>query len=61
MTWSVFNFHTRAVEIDTAGTYSHDGVHRIAAGAPLHVAETREEAEAWRADAAHSLKGNIRG
>jgi hypothetical protein len=48
MTWAVHNLATPAIEIDAAGTYSHDGVSRIAAGAPLHVAETREEAEAWR-------------
>ena len=61
MGWAVHNVHSPAVEIDAAGTYSHDGIARIAAGAPLHTASTREEAEAWRAEAAHSLKGNIRG
>jgi len=59
--WAVHNLASPAVMIESDGTYSHDGVARISAGAPLHVAATREDAEAWRADATHSLKGNIRG
>ena len=46
--WAVHNLASPAVQIDAAGTYSHDGTTRIAAGEPLHVAETREDAEAWR-------------
>lgn len=48
MVWAIHNLHAPAIEIDAAGTYSHDGIARIAAGAPLHTAGTREEAEDWR-------------
>lgn len=47
-TWAVHSWYSPAIEIDGAGTYTHDGVARILAGSPLHVADTREEAEAWR-------------
>jgi hypothetical protein len=50
--WAVHNIHTPCIQIDDAGTYSHDGVFRIALGAPLHVAETKAEAEEWRLEAA---------
>lgn len=55
--WVVHNLHTPAIEIDAGGTYSHDGIARIAAGAPLHTAETREEAEAWRERRKAALMG----
>lgn len=49
MTWAVHNLAAPAVETDAAGTYTLNGKDRIKLGAPLHTAETREEAEEWRA------------
>jgi hypothetical protein len=54
--WGVYNLHTRSIEIDDAGTYSHDGVFRIAAGTPLHIAETKAEAEEWRLEAVRKME-----
>ncbi len=57
--WAVHNIHTNPIEIDDAGTYSHDGVFRIAAGSPLHIAETKAEAEEWRLEAVRKMeRGN---
>jgi len=48
MPWAIHNLASQAVLTDANGTYSHNGIDRIPAPTPLHVEETREEAEAWR-------------
>lgn len=48
MTYAVHNYHSPAVEIDEAGTYTHDGKARLSASAPLATFATMEDAEAWR-------------
>lgn len=46
--FAVFSIHVPAVELVGDG-YTHDGKHIIRMGEPLHVADSREEAEEWRA------------
>lgn len=47
MTFAVHNIHSPSVELFNGG-YTHDGVATIKASAPIHEADTFEDAEAWR-------------
>ncbi|WP_164857152.1 hypothetical protein [Sphingomonas crocodyli] len=46
--FAVHNLWSPVTSIDAAGTYTHDGIARIKAGAPLFTAESFDEAEEWR-------------
>jgi hypothetical protein len=56
MTYAIHNLHAPAVEIDAAGTMSHDDKTRIQLPQALFTAETREDAEAWRMQRQSEIK-----
>ena len=47
MTYAVHSIHAPAVLIDAHGTMTHNEA-RISLPAPIHTADTWQEAEAWR-------------
>ena len=48
--WAVHSLYAPPVQTDDQGRHSLNGRDWIKAGIPIHVADTREEAEQWQAE-----------